>query len=235
MSWTIQRNVEEEKNNTADIARLEDALKAAVDKKKLVFCSAPDIGEASRELLSHYYPFGCAGVSSSIFRIGAAKADGSIYGWAGNPDMVDFILPGHNVEVREEDRVDEEQDTPKTGSSVATALAAGLAALVIHCVRLGAVYNWCNDNAGDPNAVNKDTLVAIKEWDAMKAAFGRISNNDKDCRVEVDNFFREAGLVLGKAYSRDDAKIKWDKVTQLARDLVSSQRQSSVAQAANGA
>ena len=228
MSWTVQKNVDLDNDNLPDIQRLENALKLAVQKNMLLFCSAPDIGEASRELLGLYYPFGCSGVSDGIFRIGAAKADGSMYGWSGRGDSVDFILPGHNVEVREEDKISEEPDAPLTGSSVATALAAGLAALIIHCVRLGAVYNWCNGNDDQANAVNKDTLVAIRRLDCMKAAFRSISNGDKDCRVEVDGLFRDPGAVLNKAHAKDDAKTKWNMITQLARDLVSSQRQGSV-------
>jgi len=226
MSWTIQKSSDQDNDNTADIARLEKAIKSAVDQKKLVFCSAPDIGTASREMLESYYPFSCPGVSDSIFKIGAAKADGSIYGWSGELRNVDFILPGHKVDFKEGDKVDEKDDTPRTGSSVATALAAGLAALIIHCVRLGAIYNFHNGKGNDASVVNKSSVVAIKQFAAMREAFLKISSfggdKDKDRRIEVESFFDGPGKVLNAVYEKDDARRKWEQITEISRDLISS-------------
>ncbi|KAK4163264.1 hypothetical protein QBC43DRAFT_319804 [Cladorrhinum sp. PSN259] len=225
MSWTVQKSNDEENDNTEDIKRLETAIKSAVDQKRLVFCSAPDIGSTNREVLDTYYPFSCPGVSDSIFKIGAAKADGSMHSWVGAPSSVDFILPGHNVEIREEDKIHEHDDIPKTGSSVATALAAGLAALIIHCVRLGAIYNFYNGKGNDSTVVNKSSVVAIKQFAAMREAFLKISSSgdkDKDRRIEVESFFDGPGKVLNAVYEKGDAKQKWTQITDISRDLISS-------------
>lgn len=64
-----------------------------------------------------------------------------------------------------------------------------------------------------------DTLVTITRWDTMKAALRRMINSDEDCRIEMDGFFLQPGELLGKAHVEDDARIKWDEVTQIARDL----------------
>ena len=232
MSWTVQLVEENSDNNKADIARLQTALERAVRAKILLFCSAPDIGVASQQVLSTHYPFGCTSISESIFKVGAAKADGTIYGWAGDSRYVDFILPGVNVELREGDRIDEEDDTPKTGSSVATALAAGMAALIIHCVRLGALYNWYR-NRGDVNAVNEDSVRAVKRYMAMKEALIRVSSGsytEKDRRLEVEGFFKDAGKMLDPDSGSSD-ESRWEKITQMARDLVSSTTQAKVSQA----
>lgn len=231
MSWTVQDLEDDHDNKVEDIARLRSALDRAVKAKILLFCSAPDIGAASPQVLSSYYPFGYSAISDSMFKIGAAKADGSMYGWAGDPRSVDFILPGHNVELREGDRIHEEDDIPKTGSSVATALAAGLAALIIHCVRLGAVYSWHRGRVNDGNAVNEDSLRAIKRHAAMREALMRISSGytDKDRRLEVETFFRDPAKTLDPYNSVLDG-VKWERIAQLGRDLVSSNTQARVAQ-----
>jgi hypothetical protein len=151
MSWSVQRNDSEDEavNNTRDLNRLKRSLQKAsndlqdsrrkkLGKETLLFCSAPDIGQSS--LKNSHYPFNCERVSK-IFRIGTAQATGKAYPWAG--DQVGFIFPGENVGMKSTDMVRPNEDNvPKTGSSVATALAAGLAAMIIHCVRIGAVYNY---------------------------------------------------------------------------------------------
>ncbi|KAK3983956.1 hypothetical protein QBC44DRAFT_302234 [Cladorrhinum sp. PSN332] len=228
MSWTIQRRTDEERNNSADIERLEKALKSAVDQKRLIFCAAPDIGTTSRELLEPYYPFSCPGISDSIFKIGGATSDGRMYRWSGDLRSVDFILPGEGVEIREKDRVREQDDIPKTGSSVATALAAGLAALIIHCVRLGAIYNFHSSNRRGPDtsAVNKSSVVAIKQFSAMREAFLKLrdlaGDRDKDRRIEVENFFVEPAKDLNQVLENEDFTPKWERIAGIARDLISS-------------
>ncbi|KAK3374165.1 hypothetical protein B0T24DRAFT_554041 [Lasiosphaeria ovina] len=231
MSWTVQRVEDEQNNNAADIARLQAALERAVKNKILVFCSAPDVGITSAQVLSSYYPFGCPTTSESIFKVGAANADGSVYNWAGSQRTLDFILPGHNVEMGEADKIHEEDDIPKTGSSVATALAAGLAALIIHVVRLGAIYNFHRRKSNDPNAVSEESLRTIKRFSAMKDAFVRVSDggySEKDRRVEVESFFQDPGKKLEMdGYTNEQ---KWEVVTKLARDLVSWTTQGRVGQ-----
>ncbi|KAK5992939.1 Intracellular serine protease-like protein [Cladobotryum mycophilum] len=226
MSWTVQKS----EDNAKDITRLQEALERAVKEKILIFCSAPDIGRMNDQIMSSYYPFGCSSISNDIFKIGVAKADGSTYSWTGHSHSVDFILPGHNVQLRKCDRIMEEDDTPKTGSSVATALAAGLAALIIHYVRLGAIYNHFLQKHGDPNAVSENSVRIIKRSPAMKEAFMKVSSryaerDRKDNNLEVESFFKDPSEFIHMESNTSD-EAKWAQITQLARDLVSSNMQS---------
>ncbi|EKJ73006.1 hypothetical protein FPSE_06794 [Fusarium pseudograminearum CS3096] len=223
ISWTVQLQKDEKHDNSADISRLENAISLVTATGILVFCSAPDIGRASKETLESYYPFGCKRSSTDLFKIGAAKADGVSFAWMGHEEIVNYILPGHKVAPREADNLPEEDDTPKTGSSVATALASGLAALSIHCVRLAAIYNIYT-NKRDDLSVNETTVRAIKRFPAMKETLAILcSNNDekqtRDRNLRVENFFKRPGDTMdNKDVSEEE---KWKQVVNIARDLVS--------------
>ncbi|XEU94982.1 hypothetical protein FSHL1_000266 [Fusarium sambucinum] len=223
ISWTVQLQKDEAHDNSDDIKRLEDAIERATKANILVFCSAPDIGRASKETLETYYPFGCKRSSTNLFKIGAAKADGVSFAWMGHEDTVNYILPGHKVAPRGTDNLPEEDDTPKTGSSVATALASGLAALIIHCVRLAAIYNIYT-NKRDDLSVNETTVKAIKRFPAMKEALAILcSNNDVkqtgDRNLRVENFFKRPGDTMNNQEASEEEK--WKQVVNIARDLVS--------------
>ncbi|KAK7923590.1 hypothetical protein PG985_007661 [Apiospora marii] len=80
-----------------------------------------------------------------FFRIGAATAEGAPFKWAGEPNDLDYILPGVDV-AQENPKTRPAKDVKygdtlaemslQTGSSVATALAAGTAAMLLTCVKL---------------------------------------------------------------------------------------------------
>lgn len=76
---------------------------------------------------------------------------------------VDFLFPSCSVAFR---------DTPLgsfqeyTGSSVATALTAGLAALVLHCVRLGVIMK--ESSAHPTTLLDAADLDVIKKTSNMK-------------------------------------------------------------------
>lgn len=229
MSWSVQPNNTEGASNKSDLGRLVAALQKVSNverdktgKKKakeiLLFCSAADHGQFN--LKNTHYPFNCDEIPK-MFKIGAAKADGTKYPWTGN--QVDFILPGEEVQMRGKDMAGLDQDpVPKTGSSVATALAAGLAAMIIHSVKQGAVYHACK---GSPGLTEKSVRV-IKTHKAMKSAFDVIrkggDKESKDQRLAVETFFTAPGKELGKSSSLSNEE-KWVKVVALARDLISAQ------------
>ena len=242
MSWTIKKN--DSDNSEKGMERLKNVLSTCEAKgKSLLFCSAPDIGQPSAA--DDYYPFGCTEVVKK-FKIGAATADGSVYPWAGKE--IDYILPGENVVLRQEDQKYHQsiQNCPKTGSSVATALAAGLAALIIHCVKLGAIYNASKEinkdiNKGVTEKVNKgnnkdiskiikgrvstQTLRVVKTFDVMKSAFDLIkssgTSDDTEKRLGVEAFFARHGNLLKKMETGHESEDeKWDVIEELARNLV---------------
>ncbi|TEY48074.1 hypothetical protein BOTCAL_0298g00150 [Botryotinia calthae] len=209
ISWTVQ------KGDNKNIKRLSEAIANATKKNILVFCSAPDIGHANSAQLETYHPFGDPANKSQLFRIGAAKADGSAYSWLGSADSVDFILPGDNVKLLSEDSIKEEDDIPKTGSSVATALAAGFAGLIIHCVRLAAIYHWNMKGNIQYVPIDEESLKDIKTIGKMKAAFQIITDKTgNDRRLEVEPFFKSR---TEKLQENSDA---WDVIVSIANALL---------------
>lgn len=132
MSWTVPV----QKESSQDKTHLEEVLQRAVASNTPMFCSCPDSGQFT----SKDYP--TAYNRDRFFRIGAANDDGSVFRWTENIDSLDFILPGVDVvrdhaKKRLPDRVKDIRSD--TGSSVATALAAGLAATIICCVKASAM------------------------------------------------------------------------------------------------
>lgn len=241
MSWSIQKNdgTDEALNNIKHLERLKTGLAKAskeatdsqgkkIGKETLLFCSAPDTGMSSST--DTYYPFNCADISK-IFRIGAAQATGKAYPWVGK--QIGYILPGENVGMKPSDMVRPNEDKVlRTGSSVATALAAGLAAMIIHCVRLGAVYNFHKNTSKNTHmsihaGVSERTVRAIKTFDGMKAAFDNISKNDYargDKRLEVETFFKSHAKELSKEVLQtvDDKELwkegRWSTIANIARE-----------------
>jgi hypothetical protein len=158
MSWTIERTA----HNAADIAELESAIEAAARAGILMFCAANDQGIARDQS----FPAACGG-TKHLFKIGAAEASGAVWKWVGDPADVDFIFPGHNVVKDRPNDTPLEKCKTLTGSSVATAIAAGLAALVLYCVQLGAL----NSQGQGGNAVTLEDFRSIKGHERMKEAF----------------------------------------------------------------
>lgn len=132
-----------------------------------MFCSSPDKGK-----FNHLdYPSGPW--PDSFFRIGAARADGTVFNWT-NEAGTAFVLPGVDVVKTQmkNDRLAEVQY--ETGSSVATALAAGLAAMIIYCVKASILaVKTANQNKGPVVgiAISDDAVKNIVKYDAMKQAF----------------------------------------------------------------
>lgn len=143
-------------SNEEDIRDLEKALKTAVDKGILIFCASPDEGSQTDATFRQYYPVGYDEVSSRLFKIGAATAHNRGIAQSARDSQLDFLLPGHEIEAVGENPMRDGKSL-LTGSSVATALAAGVAALVIYCVRLAAIQTARADyEAGGPENVAKE-------------------------------------------------------------------------------
>ncbi|GAP87881.1 putative microbial serine proteinase [Rosellinia necatrix] len=221
MSWTVREETGPDEDNTKDIARIKAALRQATTNNKLVFCSAPDTGDMSLDELSSYFPVG-SGVPG-LFRIGAAKADNTPWPQAGGRDIVDYVLPGHDVREKEGHEVIQNDTSLKSGSSIATALAAGFAALMIHVVRMAAIrtYELGNQTSKEANIIKLNSLKTIKSPATMRKTFDSMTANKTYVHVWGD-FYRK-GLELKAADDRDDPEAeKWRIIGELARDIVSS-------------
>lgn len=163
MSWTVKK---EPGGPTDD---LEKAIQEARDAKILMFCSASDdLQSGGLDVLPY------AAAPDHIFRIGAADALGQRDGHSEDKKRIDYFFPGNQVA---------EAWNPKSaktvayhdGSSVATALAAGLAALIIHCTMMVRSYHSNKTRAADPE---KYALLAKalrrRQW--MRRAFDNIES-----------------------------------------------------------
>ncbi|RDL42487.1 uncharacterized protein BP5553_02466 [Venustampulla echinocandica] len=150
MSWTLdEKGLRED-----EITDLNDAIKAAADENIVMFCAGSD--EASET--DRTYP--ALSQEKRIFKIGAATANKTMWEWTGKGE-VDFIFPGHKVVMEMTDEVALTNGKVLTGSSVATAIAAGYAALLLECVQIAALdYADLQEQRGN---VEKDETTVKDE------------------------------------------------------------------------
>ncbi|KAH0499666.1 hypothetical protein TgHK011_006843 [Trichoderma gracile] len=225
MSWTIARN----QVNAKDMDRLDKALKRATAQNRvLLFCASPDSGEMTKAQAETFYPFGCDG-GVGLFKMAAATVDGIRVSMAGS--RFDYSLPGHEVEdtsqpagasaremLQKTSHASEvEHSGLKTGSSIATALGAGLAALIIYCVRLSAAYaHRLNPSAGtsansdiNTGVLGRNALELIKQPAQMRRIFDRMvsTGSSGDRYIEVWEFFGELADEL-EALGRHIEELK---------------------------
>lgn len=204
-----------ENERGADLQTLGNAIKKALDRGIVVFCAAGDAGIFTDE--EYPYEFD----RSRIIRIGAATDDGRPWERSGDTHSLDFIFPGCSV-VSRNARLEGALPNDfheKTGSSVATALAAGLAALILYCVRLAAILTENEDRsaAGAMSAVQLSHLDKIKDYRNMKAVFQSIGvDRELHKFIEVWDRFESPAESLRSAPSTASEIIK-----QLAVVLVS--------------
>ncbi|KAH0562507.1 hypothetical protein GP486_002799 [Trichoglossum hirsutum] len=200
MSWTVELT----DHNAADIHELELAIEAAAKAGILMFCAANDQGIAR----DHSFPVACGG-TKHIFKIGAAEASGAVWKWVGDPGDVDFIFPGHNVVKERPNDAPLEKCATLTGSSVATAIAAGLAALVLHCVQLGALNTQVLNQQRGPggNAVTMEDFKAITGYERMKEAFLAIGTSQAS-----NNKYVEVWHVFGPAAKKAERVRREERI-----------------------
>lgn len=218
MSWTVKPPDAEEQK-----AEFVSAIHAAVTNPKgiLIFCAASDQGKFGDRTFPH-------AANPSSFRIGAAAATGKVLDTVGDKQTLSFILPGHEVVIDNwYDEVD--KDTLKkfdahSGSSVATALAAGLAALIIECVRLGVIHTDENpEKQGDPNvAITLADLSRIRKYETMKEAMLSIGTdlNTGNQYLEVWRLFEAKTKKLNECRRNTDNLGQMEIIAGLARHFL---------------
>ncbi|KAI0101767.1 hypothetical protein GGR51DRAFT_529279 [Nemania sp. FL0031] len=201
MSWTIERT----ERNKHDIEKLADAVRDAASKGILMFCAATDQG-AYKDTT---YP--AASSTKKIFKIGAAEASGAALKWLGDQTLVDFIMPGHQVVTEQRDDPRIKNSTALTGSSVATALASGLAAVILYTVQLADVYRRSDDLGA---------YRSLKNYDRMKEAFSQIGTT-KESDNKYITVWNRFTSVIKPAISEQRPRDEWiDYITTLADQLM---------------
>lgn len=168
-------------------------LEQAVADRVLMFCSAPDKGKFS----GLDYPSGPWRDHGRFFRIGAAASDGTVFGWTPE-DGITYVLPGVDV-IREQaaTRSFDAHSTQKipnrmiefreTGSSVATALAAGLAAMIIYCVKASILVDKTANESDNPllGRFPDNAAHEIAHPDQMRRAFSSLGDVTQNKFVQV--------------------------------------------------
>jgi hypothetical protein len=202
MSWTI-----EPPDDPAIKQAFDQAIYKAHEKGSLMFCAASDQGRFQDVTYPH------ASNPNYMFRIGAATAAGAPADFVTADGSVDFVLPGHEVNFTGWYwNLVEHTYRPKMevydGSSVSTALAAGLAALVMECVRLGVFYTMETEQWDRGVAIKRDEMRYIRGKKAMEYAFNSMNVNrhmNGNARyVEVWDTFDSAAM-----------KLKWNEGAHL--------------------
>lgn len=190
MSWTIEST----ESNEDGIKKLKAAVEEAADKNILMFCAASDQGVSA----DTSFP----GKTALCFKIGAATTWGTPLKSTGTSNKhFDYIFPGQNIA---QERGGEQRLNPLTGSSVATAFASGLAALILRCVQFAAHHLSQEENMDSARRnyrkaeEMKKSLVALRTRERMQEAFEQFMpawiNNTK--YVEVWNIFESAGTKI---------------------------------------
>lgn len=205
MSWTIDSD-----GNDQGIGLLKTALADAEKKPILLFCAAQDQGVK----LDTSFP----GESSVCFKIGAASSWGTAHESTGTSNnQVDYIFPGQNI-AQDGSGSQRFDKTPLlSGSSVATAFAAGLAALILRCVQCAAQCYKEDDRDEDAQKMNTH-FKALKQRKRMQQAFESIGE------IKVDHTkYLQVWEVFGKigTHVKDDDPIeKKGWIIKVAEHLV---------------
>jgi hypothetical protein len=230
MSWTIKKPMSKE-----DERMWETTFSEAARKKVLLFCSATDRGKVD----DVSYPHSCR--PADTFRIGAATESRGMWEMVSGKDKVDFALPGKDVLLSGDETVSPSTESGSlgdgannthpfeahTGSSVSTALAAGLAALILECVRIGRIETVAQD-AGNGNVVAgvaadntilRSDLDVIRTKKGMEKAFRSIgtSHQTEDKFINVEELFAEVTRAFIEEPGEAERKAC---VTSLARHFL---------------
>ncbi|KAF9883913.1 hypothetical protein FE257_002656 [Aspergillus nanangensis] len=217
MSWTVHEP------QGSDKIQFDEALAKATAKGILMFCSSPDNGKYSSDPSNHSDPYPSAYGPDKFFRIGASQANGHPYDWV-VPDKVDYLFPG--VDVVQANKRDiklrgVEDRKAETGSSISTALAAGLAALVRWLVIIGAKYS-SDGNQGDGDGLDSTDIRDIQNIRKMKQAFqmlgaGQESNGKF---IEIWTMLDGKTKALKELHGDQNVKAARQVIHTLARNLI---------------
>jgi hypothetical protein len=152
-------------------------------------------------------------------------------------DKVDFALPGKDVLLEGDKSASSSaasgspgtgtDNTPPfeahTGSSVSTALAAGLAALIIECVHIGWIETTAQDagngNVAPDNTTLSDDLDVIRTKEGMARVFRSIgtSRQTGEKFINVEELFAEVTRTFQERSSEGKRKAC---VASLARHFL---------------
>ncbi|KUI72493.1 Major intracellular serine protease [Cytospora mali] len=159
MSWSIDKDaINSVVDPDSPETRLRNAINVAVTRNILLFCANPDKGKGFP--VNNTLPKSLS--EDKVFCIGAATQDGVCWSKIDPEDRsCDYFLPGVELGIQVESRSRKNPEEPPqqwrkhSGSSLSCALAAGLAAMILHCslvsntVEFGSEkWKWLRSNDG---------------------------------------------------------------------------------------
>ncbi|KAF5567239.1 intracellular serine protease [Fusarium phyllophilum] len=165
-----------------------------------MFCSARDKG-------AHNAPTYPSKATGKIFTIDAANSSGASVDYVGNASELSYTFPGDKVEV---DSGLSRRTPPEIvdGLSVATALTAGLAALILYCIHVRIILAKDSEKQRA-----RDTYRKVKQHDGMVKAFDAIETTK-----ESNHMFLKVWEVFGKRVEQKDHKPQEERL-QLVADV----------------
>lgn len=191
MSWSIH-------SNGRTYSALEAALLEAVREHILMFCSSIDEGPTAPD---NTYP----GKEQNCIKIGAATGNGTKLSWVSEAKS-DFFLPGEAIQTSDM-KVWGQTQAGVFGSSVATAVAAGLAGSLIYCERLLATQGT--------SSAPKEIPMDLKSSSNMKNAFKNLAMG-----TENSKFVQPWPHLT----PQDDKPLVWDENYDPDRTMATRQK-----------
>ncbi|KAJ3940924.1 uncharacterized protein N0V96_008798 [Colletotrichum fioriniae] len=159
MSWTIRNgNNKIPEATLMELRNVVSACEGTGSQRRripIMFCAASDDGIQGRSQHGNREEFPREINNVKVLCIGVADPHGQVWPEVTDQNGLNYLFPGVDIkdvfedDSRDSDTISEALDSQisdlvtrneRTGSSVATALAAGLAALIIHCTKLGHYY-----------------------------------------------------------------------------------------------
>lgn len=197
------------------IEALEAAIKDAREKKILMFGAASDQGYNESNPNS-IYPVSAGGV----FCIGAAKVSGQAEDAAERESH--YVFPGRNISSapRRMSKTNDLQASIEltSSSSFATALASGLAALILYCVEITEEERQQSQKYRniEPSPINRKDLTT---YDTMKSIFDSMVAVENKKYIAVKTFFD--AKFADRAWEDDGEERLVDSVAKIIRyDMV---------------
>lgn len=226
MSWTVRDVLNRDASTKApnryeeqSIEALKKAIDAARSKNIIMFCSASDeIKLRSTDSLPYSQAQGY------IFRIGAAGPSGQRDMMSEDQQHINWFFPGNQV-AEANDPLSKKILEFHSGSSVSTALAAGLASLVMYLPRLMQTYHDHTDGKDSDAALKFAGYAAkLRTRENMKRAFDNItdqSHEDKKFLPVWHLFGRRADRIMDSQALGARSNKSWVVLEELVTDLCS--------------
>ncbi|KAK2728384.1 intracellular serine protease [Colletotrichum kahawae] len=195
-----------------DIQALGDAIDDAAKAGILIFCSASDdIQAGAMDTLPYQKQPG------HIFRIGAATYLGQRDGHTEDVKRIDYFFPGNQVAEAKNPRSSE--PVKYHGSSVGTALATGLASLLIYCARI--TEHRLADEKGQESSRVASTCVGLADALRLQKNMKQALDNIKSSQWADAKYLPVWAIFKPKADDMEKAKDedKWVVLEKLVVQL----------------